>query len=100
MLSLAGSTEAIGGRGRPTRGIDRRRFAVGDVVKNLSDTFLEASLDSVFVADMNVLCRLHICDSYAPPTPMVKSPAYIGFEPVPYAKLTDETGSVDSRSLS
>ena len=53
---------------------EARWSVVGDVVKDLSDSFLEAHLGSAFAADMYVLCRLDIRNGYIPPTPTVRSP--------------------------
>lgn len=53
MLSLARSTEAMLGTVEgPTWRIESTAFAMGDVGNDLSDSLLEALLDSVFVADM------------------------------------------------
>ncbi|KAJ5844586.1 uncharacterized protein N7525_002327 [Penicillium rubens] len=44
--------DARDGRGRPTWRIETTAFAMGDTGNDLSDSLLEALLDSVFVADM------------------------------------------------
>jgi hypothetical protein len=74
------------------------RLVVGDMAENLPDSLLEASLNTMLVTNVAILCNLYMRDGYALPSSTVDSPAYFGLETSPHTKLTGEDGAMPRRA--